>query len=479
MPASVRAPALPNDNPVRRIVFVNEANEKGLKELVGCFTAAERPVAFIGAGVSARSGYPTWTKLIDALLEQMATDDDVLVKPETIAYSNDVLWKASACRAGLEMKGRRQAYLQVLRTMFAARPDPNPLLDAIVSLPFAHFLTTNYDPSIHLAYRQRTGKNLRVIDAGLPATGKRSALRLLNRLPDIATCIHLHGLHSNPRGIILTEDDYRRRYISDPHDSRDLARFLEKRAVVFFGFSLEDADFMRVLRTIRSRAKGASNTESVPNFAFLPLSDGDPEGRIVSEKQRLSEKYRIRPVFFRRLTEDYAGLENAVRELLSAVTPPPPPAPIPERQNQVHNRAKRSVGGNASDTFVFSESARSRPVDPEDPNKGAFGGSAERNGRRLGAMVRAFKNSPDWFRIDLTVSALDGSPDLPDDGVFYVHPSFPKDLYRGQLLGKRVIRRKFWAYGAFTVGALVDRGKTALELDLSKLPGAPKLFRSR
>jgi hypothetical protein len=42
------------DNAVRRILFVNEANEKGLKELISYFVAKEKPVAFIGAGVSAR-----------------------------------------------------------------------------------------------------------------------------------------------------------------------------------------------------------------------------------------------------------------------------------------------------------------------------------------------------------------------------------------------------------------------------------------
>jgi hypothetical protein len=415
---------------------------------------------------------------IDALLKEMATKDDVPVKPEAVACSNDVLWKASARRDALEKKGMRNAYFKVLRTTFAARSQQNTLLDDIVSLPFSHFLTTNYDPSIHIAFRRRTGEAMRVIDAGLPSKGARSALRKLKSLPAAPTCIHFHGLHTNPKGIILTESDYRARYISDPRESRYLAQFLEARAVVFFDFSLEDADFMNVLKTIRSRAVDVANPEAVPNFAFSPLSDADPEGKIISEKQRLSEKYRNRPIFFRRLTENYSGLGDAVAELESAVSAVRPSASnsspaLKIKYTKSHTMRTRSRGNQAP--FVFREVARKHPFDPEDPNRGAFGGLPERNRRRLSATVKAFRNAPDWFRIDLRVTATDGRP-FRDPGEFFVHPSFPKDKYQGQRVDRLNIKRKFWAYGAFTVGVLVDGRETALELDLSKLPDSPKLL---
>jgi hypothetical protein len=56
---------------------------------------------------------------------------------------------------------------------------------------------------------------------------------------------------------------------------------------------------------------------------------------------------------------------------------------------------------------------------------------------------------------------------------------FQKDKCHGQRVDRLSIKRKSWAYGEFTVGVIVDASKTALEIDLSKLPDAPKLFRSR
>ena len=43
----------------------------------------------------------------------------------------------------------------------------------------------------------------------------------------------------------------------------------------------------------------------------------------------------------------------------------------------------------------------------------------------------------------------------------------------------RVARLTVSAWGAFTVGVLMDDGSTELELDLSQVPSAPALFRSR
>lgn len=456
-----------SENAVRRILFVNRANQKAFNQLVDSFASKTKPIAFVGAGVSARSGYPTWNQLIKSLLDEMSDQDGVLVKPLNISYSNDVLWQASACREALHKKGKQSAYYQVLRQTFAAKPGVNPVLDSIVSLPFSHFLTTNYDPSIHAAFERLTGTKLKVIDAGLPVGSKPSALGKLGKLPKVPACIHLHGIHSNPEGIILTEADYRARYFSHPKDAMSVVKFLESRAVVFFGFSMQDADFMDLLRMIRSRTLVSKKPNSIPNFAFLPLSDAEPEAMIDSEKERLLDKYRIQPIFYRRLTEDFTGLGEAVSELVTALRQSPKSRPAEAvKAGRIRRRAFSQV------------MERKEAPDPDDPNKGEFGGVAVRNGRRLSAKVAAFKNDPDWFRIILTVTATDGRS-FVDPGKFHVHPSFPKPVYDGKRVSDYQIERKFWAYGAFTVGAVLDGGKTRLELDLAKLPNAPKLFKIR
>jgi hypothetical protein len=49
-------------------------------------------------------------------------------------------------------------------------------------------------------------------------------------------------------------------------------------------------------------------------------------------------------------------------------------------------------------------------VDPEDPQKGRFGGVPERDGRRLTARVKTLGD--DWFELTLTVEST-ALPDAP------------------------------------------------------------------
>jgi hypothetical protein len=119
-----------------------------------------------------------------------------------------------------------------------------------------------------------------------------------------------------------------------------------------------------------------------------------------------------------------------------------------------------------------SQSA-SGSIDPDDPQKGRWGGQSRRFGRELRASGREL--SPGWFEIDLVVATLNGPP-LTGSVQFHLHPTFAKptvavDAEDGQATFTLT------TYGAFTVGAVADDGRTTLELDLSAVEQLPKEFR--
>lgn len=114
-------------------------------------------------------------------------------------------------------------------------------------------------------------------------------------------------------------------------------------------------------------------------------------------------------------------------------------------------------------------------VDSEDPQKGLWGGRSLRNGRALRAEIKAL--SSDWFEITLEVSHESGPP-LKGGVEFHLHPTFESAVRRIDVK-KGKARLVLSAWGAFTVGAIADDGKTRLELDLSKLSKAPRIFRQR
>jgi cellulose biosynthesis protein BcsQ len=114
-------------------------------------------------------------------------------------------------------------------------------------------------------------------------------------------------------------------------------------------------------------------------------------------------------------------------------------------------------------------------TDPEDPQKGMWGGKQSQNGRKLSAEVNPVSN--DWFEIALEVSGTTKAP-LKGEVEFHLHPTFSPPIRRVQVEDGKA-KLKLFGWGAFTVGALIDEGSTKLELNLAKVPDAPQIFRDR
>jgi MinD-like ATPase involved in chromosome partitioning or flagellar assembly len=118
--------------------------------------------------------------------------------------------------------------------------------------------------------------------------------------------------------------------------------------------------------------------------------------------------------------------------------------------------------------------AASSPVDPDDPQKGRWGGQSRRAGRELRASGREL--SAGWFEIELVVASI-AEPSLNGDVQFHLHPTFTKPMVVVAAEDGRAALT-LTTYGAFTVGAVADEGRTALELDLSTVQDLPQAFRA-
>lgn len=135
----------------------------------------------------------------------------------------------------------------------------------------------------------------------------------------------------------------------------------------------------------------------------------------------------------------------------------------------------------ARDTALAPAAAEPVPGSAEDdPWKGVFGGQSidRAAGRLLSAEVKALGNTPGWYGVTLSVSALPGAAPLEGTVRFFLHDSFINDRPQVRVAaGQAVLHLKAW--GAFTVGALADEGRCRLELDLAGLESAPMEFRLR
>jgi hypothetical protein len=115
--------------------------------------------------------------------------------------------------------------------------------------------------------------------------------------------------------------------------------------------------------------------------------------------------------------------------------------------------------------------------DKDDPWAGQFG-QAQSSGRELTAEIQPLPRRPGFAVVRLTVQSTDPERPLTGAVQFYLHPTFAnrKPIVPVEA-GKASLTLLCW--GAFTVGALADEGKTRLELDLSRHPDAEEPWRSR
>jgi len=116
--------------------------------------------------------------------------------------------------------------------------------------------------------------------------------------------------------------------------------------------------------------------------------------------------------------------------------------------------------------------------DPDDPWAGQFGKEAETNQRRLEATVTKGDDPVTPYLVDLRVHSTNPrSYPLRGNVQFFLHPTFSNDRPVVTVGPSGEARLTLRAWGAFTVGAVADGGKTRLELNLQKLPDAPQGFR--
>jgi hypothetical protein len=83
--------------------------------------------------------------------------------------------------------------------------------------------------------------------------------------------------------------------------------------------------------------------------------------------------------------------------------------------------------------------------------------------------------SDDWF--DITVQ-VQGQTPLTEAVTFYLRPSFVPEVQTvSPVDGVAVLRLQGW--GAFTIGAVADSGRTILEIELAEVSSTPTKFCAR
>lgn len=421
------------------MILDSPANWGALDTLAATLAEETKPIALIGAGMSLKAGLPTWSKLLEDLKQELpkkvGSDMRKLLEAE-----ENLPWRAQEYKSMLQANVYASFISQKFGKCLVRHDDPTV---ALVKLPFRHFITTNYDDVIaraHLKADLEVPNKLtwNEIDA-------RSFIFSLRKASARRSVLHLHGHHSEIDSIVLTDEDYVTRYVKKSDTFAKLFAIFSTEHIVFMGFSLSDPDLMALLRQVNAML----GCEEEPHFAILGIKKDDVEKESIN-RRKFIKKFGIQPIFYE-VDDDHSGLMECLRFL--------------EEEWPKYKKTE-----NAAEVLKKRVAA----LDPEDPQKGQWGGRSESNGRKLSAVVKPL--AKDWFEVTITVESLPGESQLAGDVFFHLHPTLPPKV-RTESARNGKAQLVVESYGAYTVGVQTDEGKTQLELDLSKLKGIPNMFR--
>ena len=187
-----------------------------------------RLVVFVGSGVSANSGVPTWKELIDALKNDL---------PQGLSSEKDDLKIAQIYK---DTYGYKDYFKKIRDVLKDGRVACNPIHHAILELDPVHIITTNYDDLIEQAI-QIDYKQYDVIskDNDLPY------YRFPNKL------VKMHG-DFKTGNIILAEEDYYNYATNFPLIRSFVTSLFTTNIVLFVGFSFSDLNLKVILNDLKN-----------------------------------------------------------------------------------------------------------------------------------------------------------------------------------------------------------------------------------
>lgn len=233
---------------------------------------ARQCVLFAGAGLSSFANVPTW----DELMRQLACEARKLAPyaaPELdrLIAAQRYLEVADHCKAHLQ--GTYNQVLTQLRAGSGSVPEAQKL---VIRLPFAAWVTTNYDKLLERAFVEVRSDWPRVFthsDTDIMGT------LLFDGAPFI---LKAHGDIDKPDTIVLTTRDYNQIIHANPGFNSLFSALLLTKAIFFIGYSLHDPDFQLLMGNQITIFNG-----QVPDRFALMAGVGEIESEVLWRTARI------------------------------------------------------------------------------------------------------------------------------------------------------------------------------------------------
>jgi hypothetical protein len=216
------------------------ASERENALAVELMRPAQDVVPVLGAGVSESAGMPSGPDLGAELLRGFDIDPGDTA-PSLAAAVDRLL------RQGIE----EQRMLTVLAESLAARrPQPSPLIEALIRVPSRFIVTLSFDFSVEAA---ASTPDSTPVTLGNGRSDLERALKILSSgsPPEELTVLHLHGHVDEPEQMVLGGEGYAR--IGSGLSGEILYELAVHRVLAFYGTTLDEPYFLARLQEITNR----------------------------------------------------------------------------------------------------------------------------------------------------------------------------------------------------------------------------------
>jgi hypothetical protein len=222
-------------------------------------TRERRVILFVGSGISAGLGLPTWEDFIARL------GDDVGFTPdEFLALSSDFRSLAEFYRlekGSLDVLCRKMVHEWRVSDERLAASEVHRL---IVRLDFPMVYTTNYDHLLERAYRLEDRRFNKIV----------SAKDIASSDPTLPSIVKFHGDLDEPASVVLAETDYMRRLSFEQPLDIKLAADAFGKAVLFIGYSVSDINLRVLLYRLQGIWQASGCEEHRPrSYVFMTKSN--------------------------------------------------------------------------------------------------------------------------------------------------------------------------------------------------------------
>lgn len=224
-------------------------------------------VIFIGAGVSANSGYKSWQELIREMDYCIRYSDD----PSDKHYDTDELLRIPQYLKNI----CEDKYIQVLKNCFETLPtQTNPIINAILDLKPHHIITTNFDHLIEFSIeelfkdfvKERKINNYAIVkkDQDIISVNKNNLV------------IKMHGDIEDIKSMVLMEDDYLNYSSTHSLIETFIKSLLIDHSFLFVGYNLGDYNLKLIMNWFEIIISNYKIDRSERKFHFFVSSENKP-----------------------------------------------------------------------------------------------------------------------------------------------------------------------------------------------------------